>query len=49
MGGAPRQPRLPKMYPRAPIPEASPAQQTATRKALEALGALSGLQVEAAE
>lgn len=40
---------LPKTYPRAPMPEASPAQQAATCKALEALGALSGPQVEAAE
>jgi 4-hydroxy-tetrahydrodipicolinate synthase len=31
------------------MPEASPAQQAATRKALEALGALKGVRVEAAE
>lgn len=39
----------PETYPRAPMSEASPAQQAATRKALEALGALKGPQVEAAE
>jgi 4-hydroxy-tetrahydrodipicolinate synthase len=39
---------LPKTYPRAPMPEASPAQQAAIGKALAGLGAL-GSQVEAAE
>lgn len=33
----------------APMPEASPAQQAAIRNALEALGALNGSRVEAAE
>ena len=33
---------LPKTFSRAPMPEASPAQQAAIRKALEGLGALSG-------
>jgi 4-hydroxy-tetrahydrodipicolinate synthase len=33
---------LPKTWPRAPMPEASPAQQTAIRKALDGLGVLSG-------
>ena len=40
---------LPQTYPRAPMPEASSAQQAAIRKALEGLGALGGRRVEAAE
>ena len=40
---------LPQTWPRAPMPEASPAQQAAIRKALEGLGLLSGKQVQAAE
>ena len=40
---------LPKTFSRAPMPEASPGQQAAIAKALEALGALSGKRVEAAE
>src|SRR5690242_15502 len=40
---------LPTTYSRAPMPEASPAQQAAIRKALEGLGALHGRRVEAAE
>lgn len=39
----------PKTHPRAPMPEASPAQQAAIAKALEALGALPPRRVEAAE
>jgi 4-hydroxy-tetrahydrodipicolinate synthase len=40
---------LPKTYSRAPMPEASPAQQAAIAKALEGLGVLGGKRVEAAE
>ena len=40
---------LPKTFSRAPMPEASPAQQAAIAKALEGLGALGGKRVEAAE
>jgi 4-hydroxy-tetrahydrodipicolinate synthase len=40
---------LPMTYPRAPMPEASSAQQAAIRKALDGLGALNGRRVEAAE
>ena len=40
---------LPKTFSRAPMPEASPAQQAAIRKALEGLGAVTGKRVEAAE
>jgi 4-hydroxy-tetrahydrodipicolinate synthase len=40
---------LPPTFPRAPMPEASPAQQAAIAKALEGLGALGGEQVQAAE
>jgi 4-hydroxy-tetrahydrodipicolinate synthase len=40
---------LPKTHPRAPMPEASIAQQAAIRAALERLGALRDRQVEAAE
>jgi 4-hydroxy-tetrahydrodipicolinate synthase len=40
---------LPKTFSRAPMPEASPAQQAAIAKALEGLGALGGRRVEAAE
>jgi 4-hydroxy-tetrahydrodipicolinate synthase len=40
---------LPKTFSRAPMPEASPAQQAAIAKALEELGALAGERVEAAE
>ena len=40
---------LPKSFSRAPMPEASPAQQAAIAKALEGLGALGGKHVEAAE
>jgi 4-hydroxy-tetrahydrodipicolinate synthase len=40
---------LPKTRSRAPMPEASPAQQAAIRKALEGLGLLRGRQVQAAE
>jgi 4-hydroxy-tetrahydrodipicolinate synthase len=40
---------LPRTYPRAPMPEASSAQQAAIRKALDGLGALNGPRVEAAE
>ncbi len=40
---------LPKTYSRAPMPEASPAQQAAIARALEGLGALGGKRVEAAE
>jgi len=39
---------LPTTFSRAPMPEASPAQQAAIRKALEGLGA-SDRQTEAAE
>ena len=39
---------LPTTFSRAPMPEASPAQQAAIRKALEGLGALGGSR-EAAE
>jgi 4-hydroxy-tetrahydrodipicolinate synthase len=40
---------LPKTFSRAPMPEASPAQQAAIAKALEGLAALGGKRVEAAE
>jgi 4-hydroxy-tetrahydrodipicolinate synthase len=40
---------LPKTRSRAPMPEASPAQRAAIRKALEGLGLLRGKQVRAAE
>ncbi len=40
---------LPKTFSRAPMPEASPAQQAVIEMALEGLGALSGQRVEAAE
>ncbi len=40
---------LPKTFSRAPMPEASSAQQAAIAKALEGLGALAGKRVEAAE
>jgi hypothetical protein len=40
---------LPKTFSRAPMPEASPAQQPAIRTALEGLGALGGSRVEAEE
>ena len=40
---------LPKTFSRAPMPEATPAQQLAIAKALEGLGASSGKRVEAAE
>ena len=40
---------LPKTYSRAPMPEASQAQQAAIAKALEGLGVLGGKRVEAAE
>ena len=40
---------LPKTLSRAPMPEASPAQQAVIGKALEGLGALTGKRVEAAE
>ena len=40
---------MPQTYPRAPMPEASVAQQAAIAKALEGLGALTGKRVEAAE
>ncbi|MGX1323321.1 4-hydroxy-tetrahydrodipicolinate synthase [Bradyrhizobium sp. USDA 377] len=40
---------LPRTYPRAPMPEASSAQQAAIRKALEGLGALNGARIAAAE
>ncbi|MFT4117387.1 MAG: hypothetical protein QM712_11680 [Bradyrhizobium sp.] len=40
---------LEKTYPRAPMPEASSAQQAAVRQALEGLGALDGRRVEPAE
>jgi 4-hydroxy-tetrahydrodipicolinate synthase len=40
---------LPKTWSRAPMPEASPAQQAAIAQALEALGALGARRVEAAE
>lgn len=40
---------LPATFSRAPMPEASPAQQAAIGKALEGLGALGGRRVEAAE
>ena len=40
---------LPKTYPRAPMPEASVAQQAAIGKALEQLGALSDRHAQAAE
>jgi len=39
---------LPKTFSRAPMPEASPAQQAAIKKALDGLG-MSGRRVEAAE
>jgi len=39
---------LPATFSRAPMPEASPAQQAAIRKALEGLGAVGGSR-EAAE
>jgi 4-hydroxy-tetrahydrodipicolinate synthase len=40
---------LPQTYPRAPMPEASPAQQAAIRQALDGLGALGDRRAEAAE
>jgi 4-hydroxy-tetrahydrodipicolinate synthase len=40
---------LPLTYPRAPMPEASPAQQAAIRKALDSLGVATAPQVQAAE
>jgi len=40
---------LPQTFPRAPMPEASPAQQAAIRTALEGLGALGGKHAHAAE
>ena len=40
---------LPKTYPRAPMPEASPAQQAAIREALEGLGVSGGQHFQAAE
>jgi 4-hydroxy-tetrahydrodipicolinate synthase len=40
---------LPKTYPRAPMPEASPAQQAAIRGALEGLGISSAKHAQAAE
>jgi len=40
---------VPRSYPRAPMPAASPAQQVAICSALEGLGALRGRRVEAAE
>jgi 4-hydroxy-tetrahydrodipicolinate synthase len=40
---------LPKTFSRAPMPEASSAQQAAIEMALEGLGALRGRHVEAAE
>jgi 4-hydroxy-tetrahydrodipicolinate synthase len=40
---------LPQTFSRAPMPEASPAQQAAIKAALEGLGALRGRHVEAAE
>ncbi|HYZ47257.1 MAG TPA: hypothetical protein VE567_00020, partial [Sphingomonas sp.] len=40
---------LAKTFSRAPMPEASPAQQLAIARALEGLGASSGERVEAAE
>jgi 4-hydroxy-tetrahydrodipicolinate synthase len=40
---------LPKTFSRAPMPEASPAQQAVIGKALEGLGALPGKRFEAAE
>ena len=39
---------LPQTWPRAPMPEASPTQQAASRKALEGLGRV-GRQAQAAE
>ena len=40
---------LPRTFSRAPMPEASPAQQAAIARALEGLDALNGKRVEAAE
>jgi 4-hydroxy-tetrahydrodipicolinate synthase len=40
---------LPRTFSRAPMPEASSAQQAAIAKAIEGLGASSGNRVEAAE
>jgi 4-hydroxy-tetrahydrodipicolinate synthase len=40
---------LPKSFSRAPMPEASSAQQAAIAKALDGLGALAGKRIEAAE
>ena len=40
---------LPRSFSRAPMPEASPAQQAAIAKAIDGLGALSGKRIEAAE
>jgi len=40
---------LPKTFPRAPMPEASGAQQAAIGRALQGLGVLAGRRVEAAE
>ncbi len=40
---------LPKTFSRAPMPEASSAQQAAIAKALDGLGALAGKRIEAAE
>jgi 4-hydroxy-tetrahydrodipicolinate synthase len=40
---------LPKTFSRAPMPEASPAQQAAIRSALAGLGALAGERIQAAE
>jgi 4-hydroxy-tetrahydrodipicolinate synthase len=40
---------LPKTFSRAPMPEASPAQQLAIARALEGLGASGGERIEAAE
>jgi 4-hydroxy-tetrahydrodipicolinate synthase len=40
---------LPRTFSRAPMPEASTAQQAVIAKALEGLGALGGKRIEAAE
>jgi 4-hydroxy-tetrahydrodipicolinate synthase len=40
---------LPKTFSRAPMPEASPAQQAVIRSALAGLGALAGERIQAAE
>src|SRR6516225_3494023 len=40
---------LPRSFSRAPMPEASPAQQAAIAKAIDGLGVLSGKRIEAAE